>query len=48
MFELKLTLEELRIIEESMRSRVDLHNNTRAEERILECIRKAINDKFNE
>ena len=48
MFELKLTLEELRLIEAAMRRRVDLYNNTRAEERILECIRKAINDKFNE
>lgn len=47
MFELKLTLEELRIIEDAMRKRVDLYNNTHAEERVLQAIQKAINEKFN-
>lgn len=47
MFELKLTLEELRIIEDVMRKRVDMYNNTHAEERILKAIQTALNDKFN-
>lgn len=47
MFELKLTLEELRIIEEAMRRRVDMYSNTHAEERVLQAIQKAMKDKFN-
>lgn len=48
MFELKLTFEELRIIEDAMRKRVDLYNNTHAEERVLQSIQKAMNEKFNQ
>lgn len=47
MFELKLTLEELAIIEGAMRARIDLYENTKSEQRIIDCIRKALTEKFD-
>lgn len=47
MFDLKLTLEELSIIEGAMRARIDLYENTKSEKRIIDCIRKAITEKFD-